>query len=138
MALVSRARGRRAIRRGAVCTLGAALCFSAVSLSLPARADHHETKQAEELSTAKRIEIFQALNAARSRADSDAEKRSAADPESLKQAELADELSRKYKAEVREKYGITSLQGEEIVAEGYEKSWRTGTAAAGPVKTSLD
>jgi hypothetical protein len=126
--------GRISVRAAAT-LLGAALCYLAVPV--PAFADHHEMKQADVLPEAKRIEIFQALNAASARADRDADKQSAEDPESMNQVELADALAKKYRDEVLSKFGITALQAERIVAEGYQKSWRTD-AASGQPKTSLD
>ena len=94
MARSSQVHSRRTWVRVASTLLGATLCFSTVSL--PARADHHEA--AEALSAAKKMEIFQALNDAKARANRDAEKQSAANPESMNQVELSDKLSKEYRA----------------------------------------
>jgi hypothetical protein len=56
----------------------------------------------------------------------------------MAQIELAQQLMKKYRAEVLAAQGVTSSQAEEIVEEGYAKGWRTGEQPLGEVETSLD
>jgi hypothetical protein len=123
-------------------TLAIALLVCALAsfwVAGPANAAHHEKEPAaaDGVPIEKRQEIFRAINEARSRADRDAEKASIASPGSEAQSDLATKLTKEYEAKVAEKFGVTKRQVEQIIEEGYAKSWAATNSRTKGVKTSL-
>lgn len=88
------------------------------------------------LPESKRKEIFRAVVTAEDRADADAQRmypipdpskpgysQAKANAQIIKQAEVLDTLTKKYKAKVAERYGITEEQLRDISVEGLKKNW---------------
>lgn len=116
----------------------------AIPATAPMAHENHEDPNASaeasgpSLNLEQRQEVFVGLAVAQQRAGREAAKVSAANPESMAEEALAKKLTTKYRRAVLTKYGLTPKQGEEIIVEGYEKSWKVGESKSGTVKRELD
>ncbi len=75
------------------------------------------------LTESQRKAVFAELAGAERRAEKDAAARAEGGPGSQSRTELAQRLSREYRAAVARKHGLTDEQLVLIGAEGFEKSW---------------
>ncbi len=99
-----------------------------------ASAEHHEEASNTKfgLTEAERREVFRELAQVETRAEQEAARRFAADPESPDKVRLAERLAEEYRADLAERRGIDTKALTEIGAEGYLEKWPILLAPAKP------